>query len=256
MKKTISILLAFLMGIVFVNAQGITTHQYRRVAPQDMQEYLKRETTYWQKFAEQEVTKGNLTFWGIFQKVGGINLEHAPNILIINTFNNIDEQLNWGGVADLFPDVKMENINTFNMSTTTSTIYLRGLNNHISAPGVVPKDDFNYVKIVYHNPKSTSKLLEFEANKWKPMVQKAMNEGKTILKGWGNARILHPSSSKFPYSSQSYDLFSSMNDALSPYFSEDANIADDFFADLDGNDETPRSIVLYRVVAVVSAPEE
>ena len=54
MKKTISILLAFLMGIVFVNAQGITTHQYRRVAPQDMQEYLKRETTYWQKFAEQE----------------------------------------------------------------------------------------------------------------------------------------------------------------------------------------------------------
>ena len=252
MKKTISILLAFLMGFVFVNAQGITTHQYRRVAPADMQEYLKRETTYWQKFAESEVTKGNLTFWGIFQKVGGINLEHAPNILIINTFNNIDEQLNWGGVADLFPDVKMEDINTFNMSTTTSTIYIRDQNNHISAPGV---NSFDYVKIIYHNPKDTGKLLKFEADKWKPMLEQAMKDGKTTMKGWGNGRILHPSSSKFPYTSYSYDLFSSLKDVLLPAFSDDVDLFNGFFDDIEDNEEGARSIVLYRIVAVVTAPE-
>lgn len=56
------------MSIVFVNAQKITTHQYRRVEPADMEEYLKRETTYWKKFAENEVKKRQYDFLGNFAK--------------------------------------------------------------------------------------------------------------------------------------------------------------------------------------------
>ena len=82
----------------------ITIHQYRKVAPENMAEYLDREVKYWSVFAENEVKKGNLTFWAVLQKVGGINQENAPNILLINTFNNLDEPVNWSAVDDLFPD--------------------------------------------------------------------------------------------------------------------------------------------------------
>ena len=72
------------------------------------------------------------------------------------------------------------------------------------------------MKILYHNVKNTGVSLKFEKEKWKPMIQKAMNDGTTNMKGWGNARILHPRSSKFPYTISTHDLYSSLSDALSP----------------------------------------
>lgn len=254
MKKALIMFFAIIMAMPCLMAQGITTHQYRRVEQEDMQEYLKRETTYWKKFAEQEVTKGNLTFWAILVKVGGVGLDHKPNVLIINTMNDVDEGLDWASVADLFPDVKPEDINTGELSKEMATIYLRSQENHINAPGAIPQDDYKYVKIVYHNPKSIGKLLTFERDKWKPMVEKAMADGNTTLKGWGNARVLHPSSSKFPYSTQSYDLFNNLNDALLPYFSDDVEASDDFYDDVMDNEESRRSIGLYYIVSFVSAP--
>jgi len=256
MKKFFLVLLASIVSFQFAEAQEITSHQYRRVAPADMEEYLKRETTYWSKFAESEVKKGNLTFWAILQRVGGVDQENSPNILIINTFKDLDKGADWNSVADLFPDVKMEDIQTWSMSTNTDNIYLRDLDNHIEAPNVVMEDDFKFVRIIYHNTKSSAKHLAFEAEKWKPMMQKAMNEGKTTMKGWGNSVILSPESGDFPFSSASYDLFSSAHAALSPIFSDDMEIPDGFFDDLDGNYAGPRDSHVYRIVAVVTPPEQ
>ena len=254
MRKTSSILLALFMSAIFANAQGITTHAYRKVAPENMQEYLKRETTYWKKFAEAEVKKGNLTFWGIFQKVGGLDQENDSNILIVNSFNNIDEEINWGGIQDLFPDKTMDEMGTFGISTQKATIFLRDQDNWVEGEGANPEEDFKFVKYNYYNPKSVKTHLDFEKDKWKPMIQKAMNEGKTTMKGWGNSYILHPNSAQFPYKALSYDLFGSFSDALKPVFTEDHDMSDDFFADIKDNSKTPRSIEIYRIVSVVTAP--
>ena len=255
MKKTGSILVVFFMSIIFINAQGVTTHSYRKVAPENMQEYLKRETTYWKKFAEQEVKKGNLTFWGIFQKVGGVNQENTPNILIINTFKDINEDVNWANVKNLFPNVKMEDIQTFSISTQTATIFLQNEGNLTQGELAIPSEDFKYVKIVYHNPKIPGKLLDFEKNKWKPMMQEAMDKGQTTMTGWGNSTILHPASSKFPYKTESHDIFASLSNALSPIFSEEMEIEKDFFFDVEDNENGPRSIGLYKIISVVTPPD-
>ncbi len=256
MKKLLTFLIACLLSFQFAKAQEITSHQHRRVAPQDMQEYLKRETTYWAKWAENEVKKGNLTFWGIFQKVGGTAQENSPNILIINAFKDLDKGADWAGIAEMFPDVKMEDIQTNTLSTNTDNIFLRDLDNHIQGEKVVPENDFKFVHIIYHNSKDNGKHLTFEAEKWKPMMQKAMNEGKTTLKGWGNSVIISPGSNKFPYSSASYDLYSSMHAALSPSLTGDMAFPDGFFDDLQGNYDGPRNSQLYRIIAVVTPDEE
>ena len=65
-------------------AQGITNYQFRKVEQANMQEFIKRETTYWSKVAEAAIEKGNLTFWGLFVKVGGFDIPNSPNVLFIN----------------------------------------------------------------------------------------------------------------------------------------------------------------------------
>lgn len=98
--------------------------------------------------------------------------------------------------------------------------------------------------------------MTFEAEKWKPMSKKAMDEGKTTMKGWGNSVVVSPESSNFPYSSSSYDLYASLTDALGPGFSEDFVWPDNFFADVMDNPAGPRHKNLNRIVAVVTAPSE
>ena len=63
MKNYFALLLSFVLTIQFVNSQDVTTHEYRHVSQENMEEYLKRETTYYSKLAESEIKKGNLTYW-------------------------------------------------------------------------------------------------------------------------------------------------------------------------------------------------
>jgi len=254
MRKGITFLAVCILSFQFAMAQLITTHQYRKVAPENMQEYLKRETTYWAKWAEKEVTKGNLTFWAILERVGGVNQDTSPNILIINTYKDLDKGADWASIDAMFPDVKMEDMETWNISTNIHHVFLSDLPNHIRAENTT-NDDYKYVRIIYHDTKNTGQHLTFEAEKWKPRVEQALKEGKTTMKGWGNQAIISPVTSTFTYSSYSYDIFSSMQDALSPAFSDDMTAPDGFW---DGFQENynKRNSNLYRVVAGVSAPSE
>ena len=60
---------------------GIDVYQFRKVDPAKMGEFIKRETTYWSKVAENGMKKGNLQFWALLTKVGGFNLPNSPNVL-------------------------------------------------------------------------------------------------------------------------------------------------------------------------------
>lgn len=247
MKHQLLFLLAVLLCTGSSTAQDISTHQYRRVAPADMQEYLKRETTYWKKFAENEVKKGNMTFWGVFQRIGGTDQENSPNILIINSFKDIDKGAEWNTVGELFPDVKMEDIQTWSLATNTDQIFLRDLGNHIQ----VENPEFNYVRIIYHNVRNVNQHLTFESENWKPMLRKAMDEGTTTIQGWGNQRILGPQSEDFTYGIYTYDLFASAQAALLPNFTDDHKMPDGFWDGVAENVRGPRNAQLYRIVAVV-----
>ncbi|MGH2566267.1 MAG: hypothetical protein ACRDE5_17240, partial [Ginsengibacter sp.] len=57
-----------------LKAQGITTYQYRHVAPDKVNEFIKRETTYWSKVAQKAIDNGKMTFWALFEKVGGVDM--------------------------------------------------------------------------------------------------------------------------------------------------------------------------------------
>ena len=242
------VLLALFMGTPSINAQEIEVHMYRKVAQEDMGEYLKRENTYWKKFAQSEIEKGNMTFWAVFQRIGGTDLDDSPNILLINSFPDIDKGVNWSGITDMFPDVKMEDIETNNLSTTTCQLFLTNIGDHIQ----VENPDFNYVVINYHSVNNVNTHMTFETEKWKPMLQKAKDEGKTRIKGWGHGVLATVSALDFGYDTYSYDLYSSLKDAILPPFMNNMEVEPGFFSDMQENYDKGRKATLYRVVSVAS----
>ena len=75
--------------------------------------------------------RSNTTYLRIFLwdddqgiKVGGTDLQHEPNILIINTFKDIDKGADWGEITTLFPNVKMEDMSPWKLCTDTDRIFL------------------------------------------------------------------------------------------------------------------------------------
>lgn len=255
MKKICFLLFAGLLSLPIANAQVVGSQLYRRVAPENLQEYLKRETTYWKPWAENEVKKGNLTFWAVLVRIDGANRDTEPNILIVNNFKDIDKGADWGGIADMFPNVKMEDIQTQSLSTDTDQIFVRGIpGNTVRKANAVPENDFKFVRMIYHNVKDLGKHLAFEADHWKPLVEKAMKDGKTTMTGWGNGTVILPESEDFNFQSFSYDIFPSAHAALVNGFSSDFTFPEGFWAPIDGNYAGPREGHLYRIVASAAAP--
>ncbi|SDW51083.1 hypothetical protein SAMN05444411_101887 [Lutibacter oricola] len=251
MRKIIVVLFVALFNLVCINAQEFTTHEYRYVAPKDMDDYINREVVYWSKFAESEMKKGNLTYWAVLKRVGGENQLNEPNILRINTFVDIDKEVDWKSITKLFPKMKFKDMDAREISSTTDKIFLRDLGNHIQGVDVVPERDFKYMRINYHNMKNTWWHLNFEAEKVKPFFKKAMDEGKTNVKGWGNSLILTPKSEEFKYKTFSYDIFSTLKDALGPNDFPDMDFPEDFYADWKENYVGERNVRIYKVIKFI-----
>lgn len=232
------------------NSQGISVYQYRKVQDDKVNEFIERETKYWSKVAQKAVDEGKLGFWALLQKMGGYDLDNSSNFLFVNTFPDID---NMGGIWDpsaVFPDVPVEDMETYSMSRNTSVIYVKSQHWEQKA-NANPEEDFKYINMVYHNANNPAGLIAAEKEVWAPFIKAAMDEGKTTQTAWGNALILSPSGEDIKYNTISYDIYPSFKEALDPTWSEDLSAPDmTSIGEAEGN---RRGSVVYRIVHVVSA---
>jgi hypothetical protein len=195
------------------NKKDITIYQYRKVAPDKIDEFIKRETTYWSEVAKKSMEKGNLQFWALLEKVGG-NYDE-PNILFINTYRDMDDAGSvWSSASTVFPKVPIAQMETGSMSKTVSTYFM-------SATGWEQKDktttnDHKYVVMVYHKASNPGQLIALEQKHWAPFIKTIMNNGQTSQVAWGNAALLGPFESNLRFNTVSYDLYSSLKEALNP----------------------------------------
>ncbi len=235
-----------------VLAQEITVYQYRHVDPAKMDEFIKRETTYWSKVAQKAVDGGKMSFWALFEKVGGVDMATSSNVLFINTFPDLD--IDMGSVfnpAKLFPGVPMAKMETNSLSTTTGQYFVQG-QGWQELTGVNPEKDFQYVKMNYHNSTDPQAFNAIEMNNWAPFIKTAMDKKQTQQKAWGNAIVLSPSGGPMKFNCLSYDLYSSLNAALLEKWSPEVVFP---MAGLDSLRKIaiePPASFLYRIVKVVS----
>src|SRR5205085_9704580 len=162
-----------------LSAQEVSYFQYRKVAPSKIDEFIKRETTYWSKVAEKGIANGKLEFWGLFEKVSGGSTE-TPNFLFVNTFKDIDEAMK-GDMWDptkLFPGIPISKIETNSISTTTNTIFTAPRNWEQSAKFSKP-DDAKFVVINYHHSSDPAAFIALEQKYWQPFIKAEMEAGRT-----------------------------------------------------------------------------
>ena len=206
-------------------AQEISVWQLRNVEPDNMQEFIERETKYWSKVAEAAIEKGNLTFWGLFIKEGGFDLPNAPNVLFINTFQDIDAANMseiWNAAA-VFPDTPVEEMETGSISKTLHMFFVQP-QNWVQKEGAVPQEQFNYVRFILHNTNTPADLISLENEHWAPFIKSAMEAGQTTQLAWGNAIILAPSAPNINATTASYDIFPTLSSALTGGFPADTEI--------------------------------
>ena len=230
----------------------ITSYQYRRVPGDKIEEFIKRETTYWSKVAEKAVNDKTMTFWALLEKVGGYDLTNSSNFLFINTFPNIDK------IGDVFSNVepvagvKLSEMETNSFTTVTSQFFLHD-EDWKQGANVVPEKDFNYVVMNYHNTNYADSLINLEKKYWGPFIQTAMNKNQTPQKGWGNAAVLAPLGDDIKFTTVSYDLYKTLQDALMPNWDTKTVFPAKGLAMINKIELNRRGIAVYRIVKVVTA---
>lgn len=250
-----SFALVMIFGFQSIFAQdendAITVYMYRRAEQGKMNEIIERETKYWSKVAQKDIDDGRLLFWAVLTKVGGIDLEQSSDILIINTYADIDDMEGMWDASAVFPDVPMEDMETSSLFTTTSVLFLQD-QSWEQKESVNPMEDFKYVEMVYHNADSPGALITAEREIWGPFIKSAMDNGKVSTTGWGNAIILSPTGEEVKYNTISYDLYPSLKEALNPTWAEDLEMPDmTRIGETEGNHR--RATAIYQIVLSLSA---
>ena len=245
------LLLSLLICSIQLQAQ-ITIYQYRKVPDDKIEEFIKRETTYWTKVAQKAVDNKKMTFWALLEKVGGYDLPNSSNYLFVNTFPNIDSVGDMWSTAESVAGVKMDQMETGSFTTTTSQFFLHG-ENWAQAKKAVPEKDFNYVVMIYHNSNYPDSLINLEKKYWGPFIQKAMDNNQTPQMAWGNAVVLSPYGDNIKFNSVSYDLYSKLQDALMPNWDPKTVFPNKGLELINKLEINRRGSVINRILKVVSA---
>ena len=193
-----------------------------------------------------------MSFWALFEKVGGYDLPNSSNFLFINTFTDVDNAGSIWNNAESITGVKMAQMETNSISTTTSQFFLHN-DGWAQAAKAVPPKDFNYVVMIYHNTNYPDSLISMEKTYWLPFIQKAMDNNQTSQVAWGNALVLSPSGDNIKFNTVSYDLFKTLSDALMPKWESNAVFPGEGLTKINNIEINRRGSAIYRIVKVVSA---
>ncbi len=243
-----SILFAGLSSLTF--GQGITVYQYRQVPADKVDEFIKRETTYWSKVAEKNFAKGNITFWALLEKVGGYDVQNSSNFLFINTYNDIDKIADVWSNAAADAGVTIDKMETNSMSKVTSMLFLK-TNGWQSVENAVPHDQYKYLSMIYHQSSDPGGLIAAENKHWAPFIKSAMDKKLIKQTGWGNAVLLSPINPDMKFNTVSYDLYPNLQQTLDPTWDESL-VVPEGMTEIIKLENGPRMSVVYRIVHAVS----
>ena len=107
--------------------------------------------------------------------------------------------------------------------------------------------------MIYHDTNNPDSLITLENNYWGPFIKKAMDNKQTPQMAWGNAVILSPSGENIKFTTVSYDIYKTLQDALMPNWDSKTVFPDEGLSKIGGLETSRRGSVVYRVVKVVSA---
>jgi hypothetical protein len=106
----------------------------------------------------------------------------------------------------------------------------------------------------YHNTNYADSLISLEKKYWGPFIKRAMDKGQTNQMAWGNAVVLAPLGEDIKFTTVSYDLYKTLQEALMPSWDPKTVFPNKGLSMITKLELSRRGISVYRVVKVVTAP--
>jgi len=226
-------------------SQNIVVVQARRVEPENMQEYVHRENTYWKNVAKKAMADDRLAGWSIWQRVGGFDIHEEHNILVVNTFTPEQFSKGMGGIWDfkkVFPDAKAKDVLTRNISTTHDTLFYR---NH----EMIVKEQPQVIRVNMAKADNVGEYASKETAMWGPFIDKQMKAGTTSVVSWAFSTLIMPRGSNATHDAVSIDGYKSVADALNLGFADGVSLPNGIDELFEIHDKV--DIQLYQLVSVV-----
>jgi hypothetical protein len=231
---------------------NVTVYEYRQVPSNKIDEFIKRETTYWSLVAEKAIKDKTMTYWALLEKVGGYDLPNSSNYLLVSTYSDINKAPGILKNAESYTGVKNSDMEINSISTITNQFFLHE-ESWAQASGAIPEKDFNYFLLDYHNTNYADSLIGIENKYWLPFIKKAMDNRQTDMVAWGNAKLLSPLGENVKFTTVSYDVFKTLQETLMPRADPKLTFPSKDMATIIDLELGRREYIIYRVVKFVSA---
>jgi hypothetical protein len=198
----IIIIITFIAAPAHLDAQdhSVTVFEYLHIPDARKTAFIQGELSAGSRRAAVALRAGTITFWELLEQVG--DLPGSANFLRVTTYPDIDK-------AGAFRD-------TGSTVLVTARYFLHDGGWEMSARARMDRD-LNYVVMLYHNTDYADSLIAMERKFWGPFIKQAMDAGRTNQQAWGNAVLLAPVGDEIKFTTVSYDLFRTLQDALMPY---------------------------------------
>lgn len=215
MKSTQRFFILFLLSLFLLPllpAQPVVVFQYRHVPAENVGEFVHRETTYWSEVAQNAIKEGKMSYWALYQKVGGWELPGGSNFLFINVFEGPSALDNMGGVWDpsaVFPDARAKDMETNSLGTVNHQVVIRG----VAGEG---DGKPNFIRINYSKASDMAKYLELEQSVWQPFIKEQIESKNTTQISWRLGQLIMPAGTDLPFNAITVDTYSKMSEAVFP----------------------------------------
>ncbi|MCZ6674847.1 MAG: hypothetical protein O7C75_18100 [Verrucomicrobia bacterium] len=204
---------------VFSNVEVVQT---RLVPPDNIDEFVERETTYWSEVARKAIKDGKMVGWSLWQRLDGLNVDESHNFMFINSYaetTDLDHTDEIWNFKKVFPNKKLEDVDTFGLSTVKDVLFYDRI-------AFSSKAQPKFIRINYAKAADVQDYLDLELIEWFPFVQERMDSGKTNVVSWELSRLVAPRGRDIPHGAISIDGFDTLSAALFTYYGTDVPFPD------------------------------
>lgn len=240
--------LALVSGTLTYSQNNTVIVQTRRVAPENIEEFVHRETTYWREVAKKAIEDGRLSGWDLWQRVDGFDLHEDHNFLFVNSYTpeQFDMEGNVWDFEKVFPRMKRKDVETFSISEVQDQLFYQNLFYVERSPPI-------YMRVNFADASNASQHARLELEIWGPFISGLMDIGKTKVVSWGCSRLIIPRGRDISHTGVSVDGFETLGDALGRSFDRDVDLPAGVDKIFEVHEKS--EVHIYRIVATAASSE-
>ena len=174
-----------LFGFALLATLSMTAQYYSityvSVTSENIEEFERKETTYWAKVKKAAIDKGEQNLWLLARKVGTAG-NNDVNYAFVNGYPSLEAMLSTSWNSETLG---------FNVQDAISPYTVYEIHNY-KVLDQIPGQGGKYSVWNYARPKNMKGFVSENQNLWKPMMEETIKNDESGLTNWGIGARIYP----------------------------------------------------------------